>query len=114
MRGGHRQFINGGSTARVPKPPKGMPAQQRTIWLELASAVEGLGTFKAEDLMFFRLTVRTVAEAETFDDMPPTARARLLQAAGAMLNAFGLSPLSRERVKVPVKKPAKSGFEGVE
>jgi hypothetical protein len=99
MRGGNRQRPTSNFGAKVPRAPRDLNAREAAVWRELARAVEALGTYQPSDMIFFRLTVRTVAEAEAPGDMPPTARARVLQAAGSMLNAFGLSPLSRERVK---------------
>jgi hypothetical protein len=105
MRGGNRQrpaAERGGD--RVGDPPADFDETERAAWREIGDAVgpDGLGTFKASDAVFLRLTVRTVVAAERAAadlSTAPTARARMLQAAGSMLNAFGLSPLSRERVK---------------
>jgi phage terminase small subunit len=91
--------------AKVPLPPKGLDANQKRLWRELASAVEDLGTFQASDIAAFRQLVRSVVRAELCPlDAPPSAAARLEQAAAAALSSFGLSPLARERVKVPPKR----------
>jgi hypothetical protein len=79
--------------------PQGLTPLEAQIWKQCKAAVEATRTYQPSDLVFFRLMVKTVAEAESPGDMPPTARARIYQAAGSMLNAFGLSPLARERVK---------------
>lgn len=100
MRGGNRSRISTPG-AKVPAPPPDLTEAEQRLWLELATAVERLGTFQPSDVLFFRLCVRTLAQAECAAEMAPTARARVLQAAGSMLNAFGLSPLSRERVEIP-------------
>ena len=104
MRGGNRQRPTAIPGTKVPRAPRRLTARERAIWHELAQAVEALGTFQPSDVLFFRLTVKTIAEAESAATMPSTARARVLQAAGSMLNAFGLSPLSRDCVK-PVVDP---------
>lgn len=101
MRGGNRQHVTARPGAKVPPPPRDLSPREKAIWADLALAVETLGTFQPSDLLFFRLTVRTLAEAEAPGTMAPTARARVLQAAGSMLAAWGLSPLARERVRVP-------------
>lgn len=101
MRGGNRQRPRSEPGHKPPRPPRDLLDHEARIWREIAVAVAKLGTYKPSDLVFFRLTVRTVAEAESAAAMPPTARARVLQAAGSMLSAFGLSPLARERIEVP-------------
>jgi len=99
MRGGNRQRPTAKPGTKVPRAPRDLSPLEARIWKELGHAVDEVGTFQLSDLPFFRLMVKTYAAAEEPGDMPATARARVLQAAGAMLNAFGLSPLSRERVK---------------
>jgi hypothetical protein len=105
MRGGNRQRPVAAPGARVPPPPADLSERERRIWRELADAVERIGTFQPSDALYFRLTVKTLAQAEAPESMAPTARARVLKAAGAMLSGWGLSPLSRERVKVPPPPP---------
>lgn len=104
MRGGNRQRQTAIPGTKVPRAPRDATPAEAEAWRDLKQAVEAVGTYQDSDLVFFTLTVRAVVEARAPGALPPTARARLLQAAGAMLNAFGLSPLSRERVK-PAKDP---------
>jgi hypothetical protein len=102
MRGGNRQAPHSSPGAKVPRPPKHLDDDQRRLWLELAAAVERLGTFQLSDLVSFRAMVRAVTRAELCPlDAPPSAAGRLEQAAASALASFGLSPLARERVKVP-------------
>lgn len=105
MRGGNRQRLTSQPGAKVPRAPRGLDANQRRLWVELAGAVEELGTFQPSDLASFRGLVRCVARAELCPlDAPPSAAARLEQAAAAALSSFGLSPLARERVKVAPRR----------
>ncbi len=108
MRGGNRQRPTAAPGTKVPRAPRDLSTLEQRIWRELARAVERVGTFQPSDEPFFRLMVKTYAASEEPGNMPSTARARVLQAAGSMLNAFGLSPLSRERVKsvVDERSPA--------
>lgn len=102
MRGGNRQRPTSTPGVKVPRPPKRLDADQRRLWLELARAVEKLGTFGGSDLVAFRQLVRAVTRAELCPlDAPPSAAGRLEQAAASALASFGLSPLARERVKPP-------------
>lgn len=101
MRGGNRTRVTRRPGAKVPAPPRALDALQRGLWRELARAVEVAGTFQASDLVGFRQMVRTVARAEAAPlDAAPSAAARLEQAAGSALAAFGLTPQARERLKV--------------
>jgi phage terminase small subunit len=102
MRGGNRQKPRATPGAKVPRPPKHLSPEEKAIWLDLAAAVEGLGTYQPSDAMFFALTVRAYAEAFSPAPMAPTARARIVQAAGSMLASWGISPLARQRVE-PVR-----------
>lgn len=102
MRGGNRQRPMAGPRVKVPRPPRDLDPDQRVLWRELARAVERLGTFAPSDLPAFRAMVRSVTRAERCPlDAPPSAAGRLEQAAASALASFGLSPLARERVKVP-------------
>jgi hypothetical protein len=102
VRGGNRQRPVSRPGAKVPRPPTALDGTQRRIWLELARAVERLGTYQPSDLTAFRAMVRAVTRAELCPlDAPPSAAGRLEQAAASALSSFGLSPLARERVKVP-------------
>lgn len=101
MRGGNRQRIRSRPGAKVPPPPRGLDPLQRGLWLELARAVEKAGTFQPSDIVAFRQLVRAVARAEAAPlDAPPSAGARLEQAAASALASFALTPASRERMRV--------------
>jgi hypothetical protein len=63
-----------------------------------------MGTFDAAMLTGFRMLVKLVTAAETADDEPATARARLAQSAQAALAAWGLRPADRDRVS-PAPEP---------
>ncbi len=101
MRGGNRTAPTARPGVKVPRPPRNLDGKQREVWLELAEAVERLGTFQLSDLAAFRAMVRSVTRAELCPlNAPPSAAGRLEQAAASALASFGLSPLARERVKV--------------
>ena len=101
MRGGNRQRLAARPGARVPPPPRALEECQRVLWAELARAVETLGTYRPSDLAAFRAMVRGVARAERCPlDAPPSAAARLEQAAKSALESFGLTPAARERLNV--------------
>ena len=95
--------------SKVPPPPRGCGPVFRRKWRELARAVEALGVFTLADLPAFDLLVRMMTEVVTApDDMPATARVRLMQATAGQLAAFGLSPASRgrvDRVTAPAADP---------
>jgi phage terminase small subunit len=100
--------------AKVPQPPRDLDAEQAKLWRELAGAVERLGTFQPSDVVAFRQMVRTVARAEACPmGTAASAAGRLEQAAASALAAFGLSPLARERVRVP-PPPKGNQFADVE
>jgi len=90
------------SPKMIPKPPRGLTPVQVRVWRELAPQVEHLGVFSKSDLTSFRLLVCVVAETrdKAFKLEKGTARVRMLQAASSLLQSFGLSPASRERVSV--------------
>lgn len=110
MRGGNRQHLDGQAGGkRPPRPPKDLDPQEAELWRELGAAVAKLGTFTATDLVSFRRMVRCVYRAEICPlDAAPSASGRLEQAAASALASFGLSPLSRQRVKpvVDTRSPA--------
>lgn len=100
MRGGNRTRPTAVPGTKVPRPPRDLDPAQRRLWLELAKAVERLGTFQPSDLVSFRQLVRAVTRAELCPlDAAPSAAGRLEQAAASSLASFGLSPLSRDRVR---------------
>jgi hypothetical protein len=81
----------------VPPPPASLPAAERKVWRELAPQVAPV--YCATDYTALRLTVKVVALAMgAGDEMPATARVRLLTTASACLSRFGLDPASRLRV----------------
>jgi hypothetical protein len=101
MRGGNRTRLVSRPGAKVPPPPRGLDPLRRSLWLELARAVEKAGTFMPSDIVAFRQLVRAVARAEAAPlDAPPSAGARLEQAAASALAGFGLTPAARERLKI--------------
>ena len=89
---------------KVPPPQKGMTAIQKAVWRELATQAETLGAYAPSHFTAFRLMVEAVAETRRPDPRdPPTVRSRNRQIASALLQRFGLDPVSQERVSVPVK-----------
>ncbi len=83
----------------VPPPPKRMNARERAVWAELAVQVEANRTFTASTLTSFTLLVKAVTLAYgVAPDMPPSAGAKYVSAATALLRDFGLSPASADRV----------------
>lgn len=88
------------SPKSVPKPPRGLTAVEVRVWKELAPQVEHLGVYAKSDMTAFRLLVQVVAQtrAKEFVLEKGTARVRMLQVASSLLQSFGLSPASRDRV----------------
>lgn len=84
----------------VPPPPRGLSKVEQRVWKELAPQVEYLGVFTKSDLTSFRQLVETVAETRTpeFKKEKGTARVRMRQVASTLLQNFGLTPASRDRV----------------
>ena len=71
------------------------------MWLELASAVDGLGIYSAADRMAFELLVRlTTTSLYPPDGMSSEAAARISSQASGMMARFGLTPADRSRVEV--------------
>lgn len=99
---------------RPPPPPRGLPARERAIWRQLAEAVgpEGTGVYSPAFFWSFRLTVKTLflVDAAGPGD-PPTATARLVQAASGMLARLGLDPGSVGRVSPAPKKKEPSAMD---
>lgn len=92
----------------VPPPPRGLSRVEQRVWRELAPQVEHLGVFGVSDFTAFRQLVETVAETRTpeFKKEKGTARVRMRQVASTLLQNFGLTPASRDRVNVqPPARP---------
>jgi hypothetical protein len=99
MRGGHNASIKAAAAGGEAPPYRRLPRELRPVGKTVADAITRAGTYTPQDWPYFVLACATYAAALEPGDMPPTARARVLQAAGSMLAAFGLSPMSRDRVK---------------
>ena len=96
------------AAGRPPPPPKAWSAREKEIWRQLAKAVgpSGTGVYSASFYWSFWLTVKTLilVDAAAPGD-PPTATARLVQAASSMLSRLGLDPGSVGRVeRAPQKR----------
>ena len=90
-----------------PRPPRHLPEAERRVWRELARQVgpDGVGTYSPAFFSAFRLTVKTLALVDAAGlDTPPTALARLVQAASGMLGRLGLDPASVGKVATAPKK----------
>ena len=105
MRGGNRQKPQGGKRHPIPGPPKGSSAGFRRAWRLVQPALEQAGTYGGpSDFPRRCLLVQALVIVDSLASdptAPATARVRAIQAAGSALDAFGLSPLARERVQVP-------------
>jgi hypothetical protein len=82
---------------------------ERRTWRELAPAVDLAGTFTAADAPAFRLMVEVLARAD--EDMPPSAKVRVLQVCSSFLAAFGLTPASRGKVPPAPRPPPPSPLD---
>jgi len=81
--------------APVPPPPEGLSDTERSTWIEVAEAVDELGTFARPFLPAFRLTVRALARVyDAPADLKPSTMRGLLENASKMLGRFGLDPVS--------------------
>jgi hypothetical protein len=84
----------------VPKPPDDLSAQERRVWRRLAAEVPS-GVYTAADFTSFLLLVRSVATAENPpENMSDSARIHWTARAQSLLNQFGMTPASREKVSV--------------
>jgi hypothetical protein len=84
----------------VPPPPRDLSARERAVWARLADEIPR-GVFTSSDRTAYRLLVRAVAIAENPErDASHSSRIHYMRLAAAMLQQFGLTPSSRERVSV--------------
>jgi phage terminase small subunit len=80
----------------VGDPPRSLSAAERKSWRELAPQVSS--SFTSADRAAFLLAVRLNVKIDDPGDMAPSAYARMVQVFKGLLEAFGCTPASRNRV----------------